>query len=130
MKEIASCIRAIGENLIALSDAFLLMQTHSIETTETKDSTESTEPKKLPPEKLTLEILRELLGGLAANGHSDEVAALLKKYGTGKLSSVPEEKYSLLYKEAKGLQPESALQGSQCTQNTQGGRSEKEVPNA
>ena len=123
-EQVSSCIRKIGEDLIALSDAILLAETPApteqtapteqpVEAEKTKKSRKKKSDKEqveatvtqaaVEPEPVTHEKLREFLGNLAAGGHSDDVAALLKEYGSGKLSTVPEENYPALYAAAKGI---------------------------
>ena len=118
-KEVAESIRLIAKGLADLADALLLEKT--TEPTGEPIEPQPAEPqpveakkpkkaqkKKSEDEQITHEQLRELLGNLAAAGHSDEVAALLKEYGEGKLSTVPESNYKELYSAAKELETEKA----------------------
>lgn len=125
--EIAESIRAVAQGLMGLADALLLQNS-------SKESDGSVEPAEQPvevkkPKKakkkseqeattdsvigdqtgdpVTRDQLREYLGSLAANGHSDEVSSLLKEYGEGKLSTVPEENYQALYAAAKEIGEEA-----------------------
>lgn len=121
-KGIAESIRLIAKGLADLADALLLEETaepvepsepQPVETTQPEQPVEVKKPKKAQKKKsedevVTHEALRELLGNLAAAGHSDEVAALLKEYGEGKLSTVPESNYKELYSAAKELETEKA----------------------
>lgn len=128
-EQLASCIRRIGEDLIALSDAILLppftsdgvadtpanpeppkevekpKTTKRARTKKSDEKQESTNVEQQEP--ITHEQLRELLGSIAAGGHSAEVASLLKEYGEGKLSTVPEENYPALYAAAKEITQET-----------------------
>ena len=96
---IAESIRLIAKGLADLAGALLLEEAaEPVETTQPEQPVEAKKPKKAQKKKsedeqITHEQLRELLGNLAAAGHSDEVAALLKEYGEGKLSTVPESNY-------------------------------------
>ena len=129
-EQVSSCIRKIGEDLIALSDAILLAETGT--TVHTEPPVEAEKPKRArkkksddehesatveqvkepeqtqEPEPITHEKLREFLGNLASNGHSDDVASLLKEYGKGKLSTVPEDNYQALYAAAQKVGDDDA----------------------
>ncbi|WP_276839958.1 NAD-dependent DNA ligase [Anaerovibrio lipolyticus] len=61
---------------------------------------ESPEP---PIEKITMEEVRAVLSRKAASGLSDEVKALLDKYGAKKLSDISPEDYHQLIKEAEAI---------------------------
>ena len=66
------------------------------------------EQKKPEPQKpaveekpLTLEDVRKILTGYTRSGYSDQVKALVQKYGSGKLSAVKSENYRVMLTEAK-----------------------------
>lgn len=105
-RDYADCIRAIATALAALADAISSQDNTAPKKHKRAAATEAaaTEATENAAEKVTREQLRELLGAISSNGHTDEVKALLNKYGGGKLSTVPEENYNLLYEAAKAVQ--------------------------
>lgn len=64
---------------------------------ETKPTPESEE--KLP----TLEEVRAYLAGLARNGHTQEIQAMLLRHGYKKISEVPATEYPSILEEARSL---------------------------
>ena len=120
--EIAESIRAVAQGLMGLADALLLQNSpkesegsietvapaeQPVEVKKPKKAKKKSEQEATTQEQVTRDQLREYLGNLAAAGHSDEVSSLLKEYGEGKLSTVPEENYQALYKAAKELGEEA-----------------------
>lgn len=61
---------------------------------------EKPEPKAEP--EVTLEQMRSLLGQLSTTGHSDEVKAIVKKYGR-RLSEIDSSHYPDMLKEAGAI---------------------------
>ena len=125
-KEIAESIRLISQGLGKLADA-LTLPTDADTSAYTEPPVETEKPKrarkkksddeqeaatveqaKEPEQTITHEKLREFLGNLASNGHSDDVASLLKEYGKGKLSTVPEDNYQALYAAAQKVGDDNA----------------------
>ena len=125
-KEIAESIRLISQGLGKLADA-LTLPTDADTAAHTEPPVEVEKPKrarkkksddeqesatveqpKEPEQTITHEKLREFLGNLASNGHSDDVASLLKEYGKGKLSTVPEDNYQALYAAAQKVGDDNA----------------------
>ena len=98
---ISKYLKTISELLLAMAEE---LKMSSGETPP--DGKESTPPSGEKKE-ITLEKVREYLAQLTSNGHKDEVSALLKQYGTGKLSSVPAEKYAELYAAAQGVEKDA-----------------------
>lgn len=67
-----------------------------------KKETKSTpEPEEKPP---TLEEVRAYLAGLARNGHTKEIQAILLRHGYKKISEVPAAEYPAILEEARSLE--------------------------
>ncbi len=126
MKELATVLDelvACGETLIstanALKDIFSgdAYISDSPAPTETADSgtkpTPASKNKKKPaaskpepapePEPLTKETVRGILAAKSAEGHGDEIRALLKKYGAKQLKQVDPSDYAVLVKDAESI---------------------------
>jgi len=64
-----------------------------------------TKPTPEPEEKLpTLEEVRAYLAGLARNGHTQEIQAILLRHGYKKISEVPATEYPAILEEAGSLE--------------------------
>lgn len=61
-------------------------------------------PTAEPEPSVTLEQVRTVLAKLAQEGRQAEVKALITKYGATRLSDVDPSHYSVMLKEAEGLQ--------------------------
>ena len=117
--EIGKYLKAIGENLIKIAEEMETSETREIpsgenvkssdavntpvsamiaESKENKASDEETQSKT--PSKADV---RKLLSKKSAQGFKEDVAKLLKKFGEGNLSSVPEEKYTALMAAAEEI---------------------------
>lgn len=113
--EIGKYLNAIGENLIKIaeeiegeipsgenvksSDAVNTpVSAMMVENKENKASDEEA-PSKVPSKA----DVRKLLSKKNAQGFKEDVAKLLKKFGEGNLSSVPEEKYTALMAAAEEI---------------------------
>ena len=71
------------------------------EATPKKESKPTPEPEEKPP---TLEEVRAYLAGLARNGHTQEIQAMLLRHGYKKISEVPATEYSAILEEARSLE--------------------------
>jgi hypothetical protein len=130
MKGIADGIRAVIQGLEILADVFEDMEVTTTTTIETEISVEtepetadeppqetesaqeetpeetppktrnSRKPKDTPP---TEDDVRKLLSGKAQAGFTDEVKALLAKYGTTMISKLEEKHYAAVMQEAEGI---------------------------
>lgn len=72
-----------------------------------KELSPSKETKPTPEleEKLpTLEDVRAYLAGLARNGHTQEIQAILLRHGYKKISEVPATEYPAILEEARSLE--------------------------
>lgn len=67
------------------------------------DSMDTQEPVKEKKEKLTLEEVRAVCAKKARDGFTDDVKAILTKFGVEKLSDIPEDKFEALLKEVEVL---------------------------
>lgn len=116
---IGKYLRSIGETLIEMAEEMEKEKTTTpsgadkpaksvntivsdiiAESKADKGSDEKTASKatSIAPSKADV---RKLLAKKSSEGFKEEVAELLKKYGEGNLSSVPEKKYAKLMKEAE-----------------------------
>lgn len=76
------------------------------ETSEPKaEKGKTPEPEKEKPAEKVIEFteVRKLLAKLSAEGHTAEVRELIKSFGVGRLSDVPQEKYPELMEKAEVL---------------------------
>jgi hypothetical protein len=71
------------------------------EVTPKKESKPTPEPEEKPP---TLEEVRAYLAGLARNGHTQEIQAMLLRHGYKKISEVPAAEYLAILEEARSLE--------------------------
>lgn len=94
LKTAANMLLSVADSLL---DLFSGTDGFSKETTEPKNKPES---KK---EELTLEAVRAVLAEKSRNGYTDEIRALLEKYGADKLSEVEPKKYKELMDDVKVL---------------------------
>lgn len=69
-------------------------------TAELEKQEKTSEPKR----ELKLEDVRAVLADLSRKGHTDEIRALLQKYGASKLSGVEPKNYEALLSDAEGLE--------------------------
>ena len=87
-------IRSLAEQLIKLIDVFTDSATGEKKVIETKE-----EPKK----EVTLIDVRTALAKLSKEGYTNDVKALLNKYGAEKLSAVNPNDYEAILKDAEVL---------------------------
>lgn len=71
------------------------------EVTPKKESKPTPEPEEKPP---TLEEVRAYLAGLARNGHTQEIQAMLLRHEYKKISEVPAAEYPAILEEARSLE--------------------------
>ena len=89
--DVATDIRSLADSLEALANAVMDGDNTSAETPEA----EATE--------VTLEQVRAVLSAKSYAGLTDQVKALIEKYGATKLSSVDPKHYEALLKDAEEL---------------------------
>lgn len=71
------------------------------EPSTSKETKSTPEPEEKPP---TLEEVRAYLAGLARNGHTQEIQAMLLRHGYKKISEVPATEYPAILEEARSLE--------------------------
>ena len=109
---IGKYIKAIGENLIQIaeemenpsggskaSEAVNTGVSDIIAESQSGKGSDEKTPSKAPSKA----DVRKLLAKKSSEGLKEAVAKLLKKYGEGNLSSVPEENYAKLMAEAEAI---------------------------
>lgn len=94
LKTAANLLLSVADSLL---DLFSGAGEPSSEVKETKEQPAATE------EKLTLESVRAVLAEKSRSGYTDEIKALLEKYGANKLSDIDPEVYQNLLEEVKVL---------------------------
>lgn len=87
---LVSCINEIRE-----------LYSGSKELSSSKETKPTPEPEEQPP---TLEEVRAYLAGLARNGHTQEIQAMLLRHGYKKISEVPATEYPAILEEARSLE--------------------------
>lgn len=113
--EIGKYLKAIGENLIKIaeeiegeipsgknvksSDAVNTPVSAMMAKNKENKASDEEAPSKVPSKA----DVRKLLSKKSAQGFKEDVAKLLKKFGEGNLSSVPEEKYTALMAAAEEI---------------------------
>lgn len=68
-----------------------------------KIETKSEIAVQTPKKEVTLVEVRTVLAGLSKNGYTNDVKALLKKYGAEKLSGIKPEDYAAILSDAEAL---------------------------
>ena len=121
---IGKYIKAIGENLIKITEEMDTQSEREMETPKIPSGKKRTSAKpvnasisdmiaeseenkgsdeKTPSKAPSKADVRKLLAKKSSEGLKEAVAKLLKKYGEGNLSSVPEENYAKLMSEAEAI---------------------------
>ena len=110
MSELDRCIkelRTAAESLTNAADSLTDFYNEKPPEVEESEHIELAEPQTAPPAPETAEITKEELRGIIAakaeSGFRTEVKVLLKKYGSGNLTSVPPENYAALKADAEAL---------------------------
>ncbi len=84
-----------------IAEAFLLFADNYENSKEQKIEAKTEVPVAKAEKPITLEDARKILTTYTRSGYSEEVKALVEKYGNGKLSAVKSENYPALLCEAK-----------------------------
>ena len=104
MSELDSILKTAEKHTTALISCFNDIRELYSSVKEEADTKES-EPTPEPEEKLpTLEEVRTYLAGLARNGHTKEIQAILQNHGYKKISEVPATEYPVILEEARELE--------------------------
>ena len=93
-------IRSLAEQLIKLIDVFTDSAKIIKEATDEKKVIET---KEEPKKEVTLIYVRTALAKLSKEGYTNDVKALLNKYGAEKLSAVNPNDYEAILKDAEVL---------------------------
>ena len=103
--ELMAALLAFAEALpqIQIGSMFNIKGGQAIEAKELQTPKEMQEISKQEVKEITLQEVRDALARLSKNGRTEEVKALIKKFGATKLTEIPKEKYSELLKEADSM---------------------------
>ena len=96
--ETIDIIRSIGQSFLALADQ-LEKKNPTAESTAPPTTTLASEDEGAITEK----DVRTMLTELSRSGHTQEMKALLAKYGAAKISEVDPKDYRALLEDAKGV---------------------------
>lgn len=94
-------LKTAANLLLSVADSLLDLFSGTGETPNEVKETEK--PAPIKGKKLTLESVRAVLAEKSRSGFTDEIRALLEKYGANKLSEIDPKKYEALLKEVKVL---------------------------
>lgn len=104
MLDVAQLMMKVAEDAHALADSIQAVCKFLTEgfsgATELKADKIQTKPS------ISMEQVRGVLADKSRAGHTDEIKAILKKYGADRLSDVKPEHYEAIMKEAEGLTDE------------------------
>lgn len=108
MFELINSLNALTKAVAALTEkitAEYLNTFEEIYNPEKDEPQEAVKKEQPASEKHTVTFvqLRSRLADISRTGHTDEVKALLEKYGVSRLSEIKEEDYAALLAEAEGL---------------------------
>ncbi len=108
MFELINALNALTKAVAALTEKITAEYLDTFETIydPAEDKPQAESPKEQPAsEKQTVTFvqLRSRLAEISRTGHTDDVKALLEKYGASRLSEIKEEDYTALLAEAEGL---------------------------
>ena len=90
-------LRSLADSVHAVADAML--QSEPTVDAEPKEEVPAPTPKK----EISFEKVREILGKKSNDGFTEEIRALLLKYGAPKLSGIDPKHYEALLKDVEGL---------------------------
>ena len=97
LDELAAC----GERLIQTANA--IRDIFTAEPDEQPKTAPGTEPKAEEPQKYTFTHVRKAFSAKSHAGYTEQVKALIGKYGAAKLSDVKEEDYPVLMADLEGI---------------------------
>lgn len=100
VKQIMSFLHTMAQYVLSFTESFANVEKVPL----TEENTESLKPEveAVPEAKTyTLEEVRKVLTSLSRDGFTEQVKALIEKYGEGKLSQVKAENYESLLFEAQ-----------------------------
>ncbi len=97
LDELAAC----GERLIQTANA--IRDIFTAEPDEQPKTEPGTEPKAEEPQKYTFTDVRKAFSAKSHAGYTEQVKALIGKYGAAKLSDVKEEDYPVLMADLEGI---------------------------
>lgn len=100
--DVIADIRSLGDSLETLAQALTVNEVGNLDDYEEIYNPEKDE-SSAAPEPVTFVQLRSRLAEISRDGHTNEVKLLITKYGSNKLSDVPENKYAELLAEAEKL---------------------------
>nr|DAE16830.1 MAG TPA: RILP-like interacting lysosomal protein-like 1 and 2 (Rilpl1 and Rilpl2) [Siphoviridae sp. ctVii20]DAE19393.1 MAG TPA: RILP-like interacting lysosomal protein-like 1 and 2 (Rilpl1 and Rilpl2) [Siphoviridae sp. ctezl47] len=94
IRELAAALENCGKALLKVAEA--MQASEMVKGPDEK----AMEPS---PKKLTLEDVRKIAAGKSRLGFTEDVRALIKKYGADRLSGISEEKYADFLKELEAI---------------------------
>jgi hypothetical protein len=103
VKEIMTFTHTLAQHILSFTETFI-NDANKAEVVTGEEVTTQIEPKAevIPEVKTyTLEEVRKVLTGLSRDGYTEQVKALIEKYGKGKLSQVEAQNYPDLLFEAQ-----------------------------
>lgn len=103
---LAALTAALQEYTAQTTEGYLntFEEIYNPETDEPQETAQKEQPApEQKTETVTFVQLRSKLSEISRAGHTDEVKAILEKYGAGKLSELAEEHYAAVLAEAEGL---------------------------
>ena len=100
--DVAEDLRHLADSLQSVADAFSYSENESPQAEE--DPAANPEEASPPEKVISLEELRTRLGELSYAGYTDEIRALIQKYGVTDLGKVDPVHYGELLREAEALQ--------------------------
>lgn len=95
--DVVSDLRSLADSVHAVADAML--QSEPTVDAEPKEEIPAPTPKK----EISFEKVREILGKKSNDGFTEEIRALLLKYGAPKLSGIDPKHYEALLKDVEVL---------------------------
>lgn len=102
MSDMAATIEELHSAAAVITDVANWL-TEMFSTTAAVDETQESEPVSPPEPALTLEQVRAVLADKSRQGFTAEIRALLRKYGSAKLSGIDPIHYTALIAEAEVL---------------------------
>ena len=95
--DVVSDLRSLADSVHAVTDAML----QSKPTVDAEPKVEA--PAPAPKKEISFEKVREILGKKSNDGFTEEIRALLLKYGAPKLSCIDPKHYEALLKDVEVL---------------------------
>lgn len=95
--DVVSDLRSLADSVQAVADTMLQNEP----TVDAEPTSEA--PAPVPKKEISMEEVRAILGEKSHNGFTEEIKALLLKYGSPKLSGIDPKHYEALLKDVEVL---------------------------